>query len=152
MVNGEPKKVNLYGIIDRIDQKNGLVRIVDYKTGSDDLRFSSIDDAFDTHGKKQNKALIQTLFYTHVYEQANAKEWVEPNIYSVRNMRKDGAWFMEGKEKTKLNGVRLESIKTEFQNLLQLKLAELFDENIPFTPTTVESSFTYSPYVTLCGM
>ncbi len=151
-VNGIAKSVALFGIIDRIDQKNGVVRIVDYKTGNDDLKFSSIDDAFDTHGKKQNKALLQTLFYTHVFEQANAKEWVEPNIYSVRNMRKEGALFMEGREKTKLNGARLESVKAEFINLLSLKLAELFDENIPFIPTTVEASFTYSPYITLCGM
>lgn len=151
-VKGKPCKVNLFGIIDRIDQKNGTIRIVDYKTGSDDLRFSSIDDAFDTHGKKQNKALIQTLFYTHVFETANAKTWVEPNIYSVRNMRKDGAWFLEGSEKNQLNGARLESIKEEFINLLRLKLAELFDEEIPFTPSTVESAFTYSPYVSLCGM
>jgi len=151
-VNGIPKSISLYGIIDRIDQKNGVVRIVDYKTGKDDLKFSSLDDVFDTHGKKQNKALLQTLFYTHVFEQANAKEWVEPNIYSVRNMRKEGALFMEGKEKTKLNGARLESVKGEFLSLLSAKLGELFDENIPFTPTTVEASFTYSPYITLCGM
>lgn len=151
-VNGVARSIDLFGIIDRIDQKNGVVRIVDYKTGSDDLRFSSMDDVFDTHGKKQNKALIQTLFYTHVFEQANAKEWVEPNIYSVRNMRKEGALFMEGKEKTPLNGLRLQSVKEEFLQLLSLKLAELFDENIPFTPTTVETSFTYSPYVTLCGL
>ena len=151
-VNGVPKAITLFGIIDRIDQKNGVVRIVDYKTGNDDLKFSSLDDAFDTHGKKQNKALLQTLFYTHVFEKANAREWVEPNIYSVRNMRKEGALFMEGREKTKLNGMRLEAVKSEFIKLLGLKLSELFDENVPFTPTTVEASFTYSPYITLCGM
>ena len=128
------------------------MRIVDYKTGADDLRFSSLEDAFDTHSDKQNKALIQTLFYTHVYEQASAREWVEPNIYSVRNMRKEGAWFMEGKERTKLNGARLEQVKEQFVQMLQAKLAEMFDPAIPFTPTTVESSFTYSPYTTLCGM
>jgi ATP-dependent helicase/nuclease subunit B len=150
-VNGVAQCVTLYGIIDRIDQKNGVLRIVDYKTGSDDLKFSSLDDVFDTHGKKQNKALLQTLFYTHVFEQANAKEWVEPNLYSVRNMRKEGALFLEGKEKNKLSGAHLEGIKADFLKLMRLKLSELFDENIPFTPTTVETSFTYSPYVTLCG-
>jgi ATP-dependent helicase/nuclease subunit B len=151
-VNGKEQCINLYGIIDRIDQKNGVVRIVDYKTGTDDLKFSSIDEVFETNGKKQNKALIQTLFYTHVFEQANAKEWVEPNIYSVRNMRKEGALFMEGREKNKLSGERLQSVKGEFLQLLSAKLAELFNEDIPFIPTTNEASFTYSPYVTLCGM
>ncbi len=150
-VNGVTQSVTLFGIIDRIDRKDGVVRIVDYKTGSDDLKFTSMDDVFDTHGKKQNKALLQTLFYTHVFEQATATEWVEPNMYSVRNMRKEGALFMEGKEKNKLSGTHLEGVKAEFLKLMRLKLSELFDENIPFTPTTVETSFTYSPYVTLCG-
>ena len=151
-VNGVEKTIYLHGIIDRIDQKGGVIRIVDYKTGSDDLRYSCLDDVFDTDGKKQNKALVQTLFYTHVYETANAKDWVEPNIYSVRNMRKDGALFMEGKEKTKLTGMHLHQVKQEFLQLLRLKLSQLYDQNVPFKATTVESSFTYSPYVTLCGM
>ncbi|MET3115156.1 ATP-dependent helicase/nuclease subunit B [Pedobacter sp. CG_S7] len=151
-VNGAPKSITLFGIIDRIDQKNGVVRIVDYKTGNDDLKFSSIADVFDTNGNNQNKALLQTLFYTHVFEQANAKEWVEPNIYSVRKMRKEGSLFIDSSDKTQLNGERLQAIKGEFIEMLRLKLAELFDENIPFIPTTVETSFTYSPYVTLCGI
>jgi ATP-dependent helicase/nuclease subunit B len=151
-VKGEEKTIRLHGIIDRIDQKNGIIRIVDYKTGSDDLRFGTIEEVFETNGKKQNKALIQTLFYTHVFEQANAHANVEPNIYSIRNMRNEGALFMEGKGKLPLEGERLEAIKKQFIGLLSAKLAELFNEDIPFTPTTNEESFTYSPYTTLCGM
>ena len=151
-VNGVEKCITLHGIIDRIDEKDGVIRIVDYKTGADDLRFSSLEDVFDTNGKKQNKALIQTLFYTHVYEQANARQRVEPNIYSIRSMRSDGPLFMEGRGKLKLHGERLEEIKVQFLEQMRRKLSELFDENIPFTPTTNDSSFAYSPYTTLCGM
>ncbi|PTT01655.1 ATP-dependent nuclease subunit B [Pedobacter sp. HMWF019] len=151
-LKGQEKKIILHGIIDRIDRRNGITRIVDYKTGSDNLRFSSLEDVFDTNGNKQNKALVQTLFYTYVFEQANGLQGVEPNLYSTRNMRKEGTFFMEGKERTKLNGERLESIKAEFLDLLRVKLAELFDENIPFIPTENEAGFVFSPYLTLCGM
>jgi len=151
-VDGIEKQVSLHGIIDRIDLKNGITRIVDYKTGSDVLRYSNLADVFDTNGNKQNKALIQTLFYTYVFEKANGKQFVEPNLYSTRNMRKEGTFFMEGKEKTKLNGEKLESIKAEFLTFLSARLAELFDENIPFVPTQNESNFMYSPYLTLCGV
>jgi ATP-dependent helicase/nuclease subunit B len=151
-VQGVEKCITLHGIIDRIDEKDGIIRIVDYKTGADDLRFSSIEDVFDTNGKKQNKALIQTLFYTHVYEQANEQSYVEPNIYSIRNMRNDGPWFIEGRSNIKLTGERLETVKGQFLEQMRRKLSELFDENIPFTPTTNENSFIYSPYTTLCGM
>jgi ATP-dependent helicase/nuclease subunit B len=151
-VQGVEKCITLHGIIDRIDEKDGLVRIVDYKTGADDLRFSSVEEVFDTNGNKQNKALIQTLFYTHVYEQANAVSNVEPNIYSIRSMRNDGPWFIEGRGKLKLSGERLEGVKALFLEQMRRKLAELFDESIPFIPTTNENGFNYSPYTTLCGM
>lgn len=151
-LNGQSQEVTLHGIIDRIDLKNGLTRIVDYKTGADILRYSNLADVFDTNGNKQNKALIQTLFYTYVFEKANGKEFVEPNLYSTRNMRKEGTFFIEGKEKIKLNGEKLESVKQEFLTFLSARLAELFDENIPFIPTENESNFMYSPYLTLCGM
>ena len=152
MLNGIRQEVTLHGIIDRIDRKNGVLRIVDYKTGSDNLRYTTLEEVFDTNGGKQNKALIQTLFYTYVFEQANGHQLVEPNLYSIRNMRKEGTFFMEGKDKIKLQGERLESIKEEFVGFLSAKLAELFDQNIPFVPTEDESGFMYSPYVTLCGM
>lgn len=151
-VKGQERSITLHGIIDRIDRKNGITRIVDYKTGSDILRYSNLADVFDTNGNKQNKALIQTLFYTYVFEKANAVEWVEPNLYSIRNMRKEGTYFMEGREKAKLNGEKLESIKSEFVGFLEAKLAELFDADIPFVPTENEAGFIYSPYLTLCGM
>lgn len=144
----------MHGIIDRIDRKNGITRIVDYKTGSDVLRYTNLADVFDTNGNKQNKALIQTLFYTYVFEKANAVEWVEPNLYSIRNMRKEGTYFYftEGREKVKLNGEQLESVKSEFIGFLEAKLSELFDKDIPFVPTENEAGFAYSPYLTLCRM
>lgn len=150
--NGVEQTIILHGIIDRIDRKNGITRIVDYKTGSDVLRYSNLADVFDTNSNKQNKALIQTLFYTYVFERANAIREVEPNLYSIRNMRKEGTFFIEGKEKLKLNGAKLESIKEEFIGFLEAKLAELFDESQPFVPTENEAGFAFSPYLTLCGM
>lgn len=151
-LKGAEKSVLLFGIVDRIDRKNGVTRIVDYKTGADNLRYSNLEDAFDTNGSKQNKALVQTLFYTHVFEQANAQSLVEPNLYSIRNMRKEGTFFIQGKDKLTLSGEHLESVKADFIELVKLKLAELFDEEVPFRPTQNEAGFAYSPYLTLCGM
>ncbi|MCD0487155.1 PD-(D/E)XK nuclease family protein [Pedobacter sp. MC2016-14] len=151
-VNGLEKSLTLHGIIDRVDRKNGITRIVDYKTGADILRYSNLEDVFDTNGNKQNKALVQTLFYTYVFEQANGHQLVEPNLYSIRNMRKEGTFFMEGKEKLKLNGEKLETVKEEFVVFMKAKLSELFDEHIPFVRTENEAGFAYSPYLTLCGI
>ena len=151
-VKGKDQRIVLHGIIDRIDRKNGITRIVDYKTGSDVLKYSNLEDAFDTNGNRQNKALVQTLFYTYVFEKANGYELVEPNLYSIRNMRKEGTFFIEGKDKVKLSGAYLETIKEEFTGFMRAKLAELFDEQIPFVRSENEAAFAFSPYLTLCGL
>lgn len=151
-IRGVAKRIMLQGIIDRIDRKNGVTRIVDYKTGSDILKYSNLEDVFDTNGGKQNKALVQTLFYTYVFEHANGHKLVEPNLYSIRNMRKEGTFFIEGRDKVKLNGAYLETVKEEFAEFMRVKLAELFDEQVPFVRSEHEGAFAFSPYLTLCGL
>ena len=147
--NGTQQQIKLFGIIDRVDLKNGVYRIVDYKTGSDKLKYSSIEECFDTDCGNINKALVQTLFYTHVYEQISKNENVEPNLYIVKTMTKDGITF-SGK-----NGVLrdefLASEKLLFLNALKLKLKELFDYNIPFRASQVPGNYVYSIYTTLFG-
>ena len=56
-------RVNVRQVIDRIDRAGagGSLRFVDYKTGSDDLRFPSIQAAFDPSREKRPKVLLQLL-------------------------------------------------------------------------------------------
>src|SRR5690606_12890152 len=78
IANGERRLVRLRGIIDRVDRNPaGLVRIVDYKTGRDDPEFRAVMndekepefEFFRKNWQDSNKALLQTLFYTLIYEQ-----------------------------------------------------------------------------------
>ena len=147
--NGSVQQIKLFGIIDRVDLKNGVYRIVDYKTGSDKLKYSCIDDCFDTDCGNINKALIQTLFYTHVYEQLSKNERVEPNLYIVKTMSKEGINFT-----TKAGLLKDDFLATEkelFINGLKKKLAELFDYDIPFRASTNPGNYPYSIYTTLFG-
>lgn len=152
-VKGVEKSVVLYGIIDRVDQRNGVTRIVDYKTGRDELRYSSLEDLFDGDNEQQNKALVQTLFYTYVYEQSKGLKGVEPNLYLIRKMREEGTLFhfSESRKKIQLQAEHLDALKAKFIVLLRSKLEELFNPDLPFTHTTVMDNCTYCPYKTLCG-
>ncbi|MBB6273790.1 hypothetical protein HDF26_004250 [Pedobacter cryoconitis] len=153
-VAGVERQVTLHGIIDRVDQKNGVTRVVDYKTGRDELQYSSLEEIFDAETDKQNKALIQTLFYTYVYEQSRGITGMEPNLYLIRKMRKEGTLFnfSEGRgRKLQLQAEHLESLKIDFSRLLKEKLEELFNPEIPFIHTTIVDNCTYCPYLSLCG-
>ncbi|MEJ7556871.1 MAG: PD-(D/E)XK nuclease family protein [Pedobacter sp.] len=147
-IHGKPAMVKLIGYIDRVDLKDGITKIIDYKTGSDKLTFKDVPELFNTNGKNINKALVQTLLYTYVYEQFTGKTCVEPNLYIVKTMTQDGVWFKTGRQN--LNGDFLEEIKPEFLDQLRNKLTELF-ESPYFEVSEVEDNYKYSIYKTLFG-
>lgn len=150
-LNGVDYSVTIKGIIDRVDEKNGIERIVDYKTGGDKLSFTDdIEKLFSTDDKHINKALIQTMIYTNAYEKIKKTFGVQPVLYVVRAMKEDGILF-----KNKTGALELESLaqlKPVFKKALEAKLAEMFDENIPFRASEVPDNYTYSIYKTLFGV
>jgi len=96
---------------------------------------------------------VQTLFYTYVYEQAKGITGVEPNLYIIRKMREEGTLFYlkENRKRVLLQAEQLDEMKESFKTLLQQKLEELFNPDVPFTHTTVADNCMYCPYLTLCG-
>lgn len=149
-LNGKIEQVNLFGFIDRVDERNGVVRIVDYKTGSDKLTFSAIEKLFDTNGKHINKALIQTLIYTYAYERQSGRSGVEPNLFVVKTMADGNVCFRS--RKSTLSDAYLEEVKPIFLEELRAKVAELFDVSIPFRASEVPDNYSYSIYKTLFGV
>lgn len=148
-LHGKKQQVKLFGFIDRVDERNGVTRIVDYKTGGDKLTFSAIEKLFDTDGKSINKALIQTLIYTYAYERQSGRTGVEPNLFIVKTMADGKVHF--NSRKLVLYDAYLEEVKPFFLEELQKKVAELFDVNIPFRASQVPDNYTYSIYKTLFG-
>lgn len=145
---GKEASIRIAGIIDRVDLKDGMTRIIDYKTGSDKLTYKDIPELFNTDGKHINKALIQTLLYTYAYEQFSGKTAVEPNLYIVKTMNQEGVWFKSGRQI--LSGAYLEEIKPEFLSALKEKLTELFEAPY-FKSSIIEDNYKYSIYKTLFG-
>ncbi|GAB3432614.1 PD-(D/E)XK nuclease family protein [Niabella aquatica] len=149
-LNGAPQSIRVKGIIDRIDEKNGITRIVDYKTGSDKLEFhTDTGKLFDTNDKHINKALIQTMIYSHIYEQTKNKTNIQPVLYVVKTMNKEGIYFKN--KNGALGPEALAELKPLFMQELGNKLAELFDENTPFCSSELPDNYTYSIYKTLFG-
>ena len=147
-LNGKDASVKIFGYIDRVDVKDGVTKIVDYKTGSDKLTFKDVTELFNSDGKHINKALVQTLLYTYAYEQFSGKTFVEPNLYVVKTMAVDGVWFKSGRQT--LSGEYLEEIKPEFLAELRKKLTELFEAPY-FVASAIEDNYKYSIYKTLFG-
>ncbi|WP_156305842.1 PD-(D/E)XK nuclease family protein [Sphingobacterium endophyticum] len=148
-INGKPEKIKLYGIIDRVDEvitKSGQhkLRIVDYKTGADQVVFGNLDKVFAEN--TENKALLQTLFYAFVYEQIVGVKGLEPHLYVARRMREDGTLFRNRSGSLVFEDLILEDQKKVFIEFLREKLEELFNTDIPFKHNPDAVVYPSDPY------
>lgn len=136
-VEGLDFPIQIKGTVDRIDELDGTVRILDYKTGKVEKSQLHLDD-FRTLRKdyKYTKAL-QVMLYAFLYSQKNPevlKKEICAGIVSFRNL-KSGFIPMnfapERKKDFHLTEERLQAFVVFIKELLK----ELFDEQTPFLET-----------------
>ena len=127
--------VNLKGFIDRIDEKDGALRIIDYKTGKDKAVFNDIPSLFDASDKNRNKAVFQTMLYAWMYlEETGANMPVISCLYNAQDLfTKDfdiRVKIKNGSTPLIVNDVReyIDPFITHLQSVIQ----QIFDPGIPF--------------------
>ncbi|MCG2610229.1 PD-(D/E)XK nuclease family protein [Flavobacterium sp. SM15] len=82
-----PYPVKIAGNVDRIEQRNGKIRIIDYKTGKVELRNVQLKSWNGLTSEIKNDKIIQLLCYALMYEeQLNGLE-LEAGIISFKNMK-----------------------------------------------------------------
>ena len=144
------QKIWLYGIIDRVDKCNGTIRIVDYKTGGDKVEYLDLDSLFDVDSKHQNKAMLQTLYYTHIYEKVKNLNRVEPNLYVVKKLGNNTQFKTGGTKSVTLEHDELEKMKDGFAGNLQHVINDIFDAEKPFAQTSNIKNCQYCSYKDVC--
>jgi hypothetical protein len=79
--------VKIAGKVDRIELRNGKVRIVDYKTGKVEQKNVTLKSWTGLTEDIKNEKIIQILAYAFMYQQeANGKE-MEAGIISFKNLK-----------------------------------------------------------------
>ena len=144
------QKIWLYGIIDRVDNCNGKIRIVDYKTGGDKVEYHDLDSLFDMNSKHQNKAMMQTLYYTYIYEKVKNLNRIEPNLYVVKKFGNNTLFKTGGAKSVTLENDELENMKDSFSNKLQGIINDVFDAGKPFIQTSNIKHCQYCAYKDVC--
>lgn len=147
-INNQRETVTLFGIIDRVDQVvtdlgEIKTRIVDYKTGADVVKFSTMEKVLTPN--TENKALVQTLFYAYVFEQVTGHRNLEPHLYVARKMRDEGTLFY-GSYGALMEGEFLAEQKANFVDFLRTTLEEIFNPEIPFQHNPEAHIFPSDPY------
>ncbi|OYZ56245.1 MAG: hypothetical protein B7Y19_03760, partial [Sphingobacteriales bacterium 24-40-4] len=116
----------------------------------DQLKYADFEGLFAEEGKDQNKALLQTLFYTLVYESARNVSEVEPHLYTVKDFKKGTLFSEKGKDGLILTDENLAGLKDQFALKLKEKLNELFDRSVPFRQTANTDNCKYCSFKGIC--
>lgn len=152
-VGGVEKKVKIRGIIDRIDQKEGKVRVIDYKTGRDEKDFTNIASLVDRTEKNRRKAAFQVFFYSYLFYKKYQGDYdvIEPGLFNSKDLfSKDFEWKIFDKQnKTSVGEFR--QYLTEFEEGLKNLLTEMYDPSEPFFQTDDLKKCGYCPYKDICG-
>ena len=127
--------IKIHGKVDRIDQVDGVLRIIDYKTGLvQQNQLKMTDFSVMSEDYKYTKAL-QVMLYAYLYSQENNIDFTQPieaGIISFKNL-KNGFLkmnFAEGRGKS--DHTITEEKMNEFLAELKRILVEIFNPKIPF--------------------
>ncbi|EAR02920.1 PD-(D/E)XK nuclease family protein [Maribacter sp. HTCC2170] len=131
--------VKLKGKLDRIDEKDGVLRILDYKSGKVMLNQVEIFDwSLITEDFKFSKA-FQLLCYALMFNDKAPLNQLEAGIVSFKNLNA-GTLSFATKEKrnsrSKDKTITTETLKT-FSTELKRLIIEICDPNIPFVEKEV---------------
>src|SRR5690625_7214593 len=80
------QKVKIYGLADRIERFNGMLRIIDYKTGAVDCTSLSVTDWDKLISDKGKSQAFHVLYYAWLYMQSNTTKNLQAGILSMRKM------------------------------------------------------------------
>ena len=147
------KKIGLKGVIDRIDLKDGVVRIIDYKSGKDDKRFAGVPSLFDRENKYRNKAAFQTLYYSLLIKERISKP-ICPGIFNSRELfSPDFSIHLQIKDEVTNKFIPVYDIRgylNEYERYLKDIFKEIYDLNTSFKQTEDTQKCTICPYRGIC--
>ncbi len=147
--------VHLAGRADRIDSlHNGLLRVIDYKTGKPRLNYNGVEALF--HGEpiatKRESNIINTLLYSMMLSHERGRD-VRPELYYVGSMVHDdySSRFVETIERKSRTLEAYSEIAEEFEEEVKKTLQEMFDPSIPFEQCEDDSACKYCDYQAICN-
>jgi ATP-dependent exoDNAse (exonuclease V) beta subunit len=150
------QKIALKGIIDRVDELNGVIRLIDYKSGGDKKEFPDIPSLFDRDHKSRNKAAMQTMFYGLIYQETHPENTapLKPAIFNLKEIfAEDFNPYLQLREPRK-SGIELTDYRDhqeEYVAGLKGLLEEMYNPGVPFSQTDDLKKCEYCPYKEICG-
>ncbi len=131
--------IMLTGKVDRIDEIDGVLRIIDYKTGKVEPRGLMIKDWDKLTLEESHSKAFQVLFYAYLYGKNKNLNFntqnIESGIISFKNL-KSGFIKVNNQE---INQQTIDAFLIQLERLL----LEIYDPQIPFTEKVLNEKKPY---------
>lgn len=125
-----PYPVVISGIADRVEIRNGILRIIDYKTGKVDQNQVLIKTMEGLTTDLKYEKAIQLLIYGLMYQEKTELP-IQAGIYSFKN-RKSGYLMFGIKEDKETNQIITPAILMDFKSEIVQLINQILDANIAF--------------------
>jgi ATP-dependent helicase/DNAse subunit B len=130
-----PHPVLISGNIDRIEERNGKIRIVDYKTGKVEKNNLVLKDWEGLTTDIKNEKAIQLLTYAFMHETYKGNMETEAGIISFKNMKSGfmNFCFKDGYDRTApVQEIITPEVLDAFITQLVQLINEILNPDIPF--------------------
>lgn len=146
-----PLTLRLGGTIDRMDAKEGTLRIVDYKTGGSPKIPANIEQLF-TPSETRPNYIFQTFLYAAIVSRKQPLMVAPALLYIHRAASESYSPVIEMGEprKPKIPVNNFAFFEDEFRERLQALLEEIFDEKELFTQTEDIKKCAYCDFKAIC--
>ena len=144
-------KSRIGGIIDRMDSKDGTLRIVDYKTGGSPKTPTDVASLFIPSEARPNY-IFQTFLYAAIMQRKQPLKVAPALLYIHRAASEDYSPVIEMGEarKEKIPVDDFSVFEEEFRESLDSLLSEIFNPEESFTQTEVARNCEYCDFKALC--
>ncbi len=133
-----PYPIVIGGSVDRIELRNGVVRIIDYKTGKVLGTNLSLKNWDNLVLEIKNDKIIQVLAYAFTFEPFLQGRMMEAGVISFKNMKSGFLPFKIKEDKIETQIVTSTILEKYKEQLVHL-LLEILNKDIPFTEKEVKS-------------
>ena len=144
-------RTRIGGVIDRLDLKDGLLRIVDYKTGGYPKAFSELEDLFTPSDDRPNY-IFQTFLYAYAMQQEQPHR-IAPSLLYIHRAASDSYSPVICQKKGREKEVPVDDFSRygeAFGSLLSQLLSDIFDAAKPFVQADSTKRCAYCDYRDLC--
>ena len=145
-------KSRIGGIIDRMDSKDGTLRIVDYKTGGDANTPTHVESLF-IPDKKRSNYVFQTFLYAAIMCRKQPTMKIAPALLYIHRAATEtySPVIQMGEPRKPKEAVEdFSKYEKEYRERLQGLLEEIFNPEKSFTQTEIIEKCTYCDFKALC--